>query len=109
MSLGNTKSNGNKGNNYPFQKANLKFLEKISQGSAAPGVQKIPGLIRSSSTGSIPAGTFSATFYNGGATNATVLGAALKPGEQVTFGDPDGIGVINYDATGTDLLIATTS
>jgi hypothetical protein len=68
------------------------------------------GMTRSSGIGSVSAGARSASFYNAGDVNATVAGALLLAGEQVSFsagGQGDTLGAIAYDATGTDLLITT--
>ena len=54
MSIGNIKSEGNKGNNYPWQKAVLQFLDQISANTGPTGVDyesrttKINILIKSS-------------------------------------------------------------
>lgn len=69
-----------------------------------------PSMTRAAGAGSVAAGARSASFYNAGAANATVLGTTLKPGEQVSFsadGLRDVLGAIAYDGTGTDLLITS--
>lgn len=69
---------------------------------------RTPSLSRSSASGAVASGAKSVVFANAGATNATVAGAALKPGERVTFSTEgaDVLGAISYDATGTELAIA---
>lgn len=42
MSLGNTKSSGNKGNNYPFQKAVIKLISSLVELLANPSVPQVP-------------------------------------------------------------------
>lgn len=67
-------------------------------------------MLRSSAVGSVTAGKRSMSFYNAGAANATVAGATLKPGEAVSFsadGLRDVLAAVNYDGTGTDLLITS--
>lgn len=69
-----------------------------------------PAMIRSSAAGTVAAGKRSIAIYNAGGANATVLGAVLKPGEQVSFsadGLRDTLAAIAYDGTGTDLLITS--
>jgi hypothetical protein len=109
MSIGNLKTNGNKGNNFPYQLAVLELLRQIASGTGGSGVARASSMIRSSSAGSISAGAKSVSFYNSGTVNATVLGSALKPGEQVTFSveNPDTLQTIPYSGVGTDLLITT--
>lgn len=73
-------------------------------------VVRTPTMTRASAPGNVPAGARSASFYNAGGANATVLGASLLPGEQVSFSagaEDDTLAVIAYDGTGTDLLITT--
>lgn len=67
-------------------------------------------MLRSSAASSVTAGKRSMAFYNAGAANATVAGATLKPGESVSFsadGLRDVLAAVNYDGTGTDLLITS--
>jgi len=60
MSAGNTKTDGNKGNNYPWQIGMLKLLKSIYSA------------IVSSSPGSIPAGSILDDYFEG-ATNAQTI------------------------------------
>ena len=109
---GNTRDSGNKGSNYPWQKAVLKLLGAIATGSGGAPVVRTPSMVRASAAGSIAAGKKSVSFFNGGAVNATVLGVALKPGEEVNFSvlaPSDTLTAFPYDGTGTDLLITTLS
>jgi hypothetical protein len=111
MSIGNLKDNGNKGNNFPYQLAVLKLLDQIAIniGSGGLPVVRNPSMIRTSTNGTVSAGVKSVSFYNTGATSATVLGTVLKAGEQVTYSveNPDTLAAFPYDATGTELLITT--
>lgn len=117
MSIGNLKDQGNKGNNFPYQYAVLKLLDGILQattggggGGCCPATARTPSMTRSTGAGNIPAGARSASFYNAGGANATVLGSVLKPGEAVDFSagsNLDTLGVIAYNATGTELLITS--
>ena len=113
MSIGNLKTYGNKGNNFPFQ---LKVLQGITNILAIisgtsivinPQV-KTANIKRSNSTGTVAAGTFSVSFANTGLANATVNLISLKPGETINFDAGalnNTLNAIPYDATGTELLI----
>jgi len=128
MSIGNLKTNGNKGNNFPYQLAVLKLLEQIALGGGCPcpssaqevtllqvltkltAVTTTPSLARvTNALGSpIAAGAKSVTVYNAGAANGVVLGSTIKPGESLTWsaGDMNNtLGAISYDGTGTELVI----
>jgi hypothetical protein len=114
MSLGNLKTEGNKGNNFPFQLKVLQGLQctcdelkAIGVDTAAieatlldieatlqvvetntTGVARIPGIIRPTSSGDV--NTVAATFYsvsvaNVGLADGTVLGVQIKPGEILNF------------------------
>lgn len=132
MSIGNTKTNGNKGNNYPFQLAVLQLLDQIAAGGGGGGgcpcpsnaqeatlalvlaaltpVPTTPNLIRSSAAGNVAAGAKSVTVYNAGAANGLVLGQAIKVGESLTWsagGINNTLSAISYDGTGTELVITT--
>ena len=115
MSIGNLKTEGNKGNNFPFQLKVLQGLQctcdelkAIGVDTAAieatlldieatlqvvetntTGVSRTPGIIRPSNT-SGNLNTVSATFYsvsvaNVGLVDGTVLGAVIRPGEILNF------------------------
>jgi hypothetical protein len=69
---------------------------------------RIATLVRSSIVGTIAVNARNASIYNAGNANGTVLGAILKPGEAIDFdagGQKDILGVIAYDATGTEFLV----
>lgn len=113
MSVGNLKDYGNKGNNFPFQ---LKVLQGITSVlTAITGITinvdpeaKVTNVLRSSTTGTIAAGAFSASFGNVGAANATVKGVTIKPGETINFDAGamnNTLDAIAYNGTGTELLI----
>jgi len=75
-------------------------------------VVRTPVMVRASAAGTVPAGARSASIYNAGGGNATVLGATLLPGERVSFsadGEDDTLAVIAYNGTGTDLLVTYVS
>jgi hypothetical protein len=110
MSIGNLKTYGNKGNNFPFQ---LKVLQGItdvinSLTGVTAGASRTTNILRPTTSGTITAGKRSASFSNVGTANATIKGVVLKPGETVNF-DAGAINntldAIAYDATGSELLI----
>lgn len=116
MSVGNLNTQGDKKNNFQYQLSVLQLLEKIANsgggggGGCCPAVVRTPTMKRDNLPGSILVGARSVSFFNAGATNGTVLGAILKPGEMVTFSaesTSDTLTAIAYDGTGTDLLITT--
>jgi hypothetical protein len=113
MSIGNLKTYGNKGNNFPFQ---LKVLQGITDLiTAITGVSisinpqvRATNVVRTSAAGSVSAGKYSVSFGNVGAANGTVKGVTLKPFETINFDAGtlnNTLDAIGYDATGTDFLI----
>lgn len=110
MSVGNLKTYGNKGNNFPFQ---LKVLQGItsvinSLTGVTTGASRVTNILRPTSTGTIAAGAYSGSISNVGAANGTVKTITLKPGETVNF-DAGAVNntldAIAYNATGTEFLI----
>lgn len=112
MSIGNKNTQGDKKSNFGYQLAVLELLGQLvaGGGGCCPQTIRQPNMFRSATTGTVTAGKRSASFFNAGATNTTVLGAILKPGEMVTFSAESTLDVltaISYDGTGSDLLITT--
>lgn len=110
MSVGNLKTYGNKGNNFPFQ---LKVLQGItsvinSLTGVTTGASRVTNILRPTSTGTIAAGTYSVSISNVGNANGTVKTITLKPGETVNF-DAGALNnildAVAYNATGTEFLI----
>lgn len=111
MSIGNTKSYGNKGNNFPWQLQMLQGLQGIidtlNHGVCCPPQLRTPVVIYETSPGSIPDGTYGFSIANVGGAPGTVNGQTLEHGITINF-DP---GVNNtlvglpYDPTGTKFLI----
>lgn len=56
-----------------------------------------------STSGTIPE-NYGGSVYNTGSANATFNGVTLRPGMSISWNDGE-FGTINYDATGTSLLI----
>lgn len=110
MSIGNLKTEGNKGNNFPFQLKVLQGLQSTMNNTT--GVARTPGIIRPSNvSGNL--NTVVATFYsvsvaNVGLADGTVLGVQIKPGEILNF-SADALNnfftSFAYDATGTEFII----
>lgn len=119
MSVGNLKDEGNKGNNFPFQK-NLLLAEGeqillltgiLSALGGAVGPSTATGPIRTSGAGSIPAGVTAFSVYNAGNANGLINGGTIKKGEQMSWDAKGGsyfTGPIAYDGTGTELVITYT-
>ena len=113
MSIGNLKTEGNKGNNFPWQHKVLLGLDKLL--SAISGTSsyltpqaRVTNILRATSVGTIVAGKYSASFANVGSANAIVKGVVIKAGETINFDAGtlnNTLDVIAYDATGTELLI----
>lgn len=100
----------------PLQFVNPQFVldniltQVTAINTALASVSRTPTMLRAAGVGIVTAGKRSVSFYNAGGNNATVLGAPLLPGEQVSFpagGQGDILTALAYDATGTDLLITT--
>ncbi len=110
MSIGNLKTYGNKGNNFPFQ---LKVLQGITDlinsfTGATNGATRVTNIVRPTSTGTIPAGAYSGSISNVGSANGSVKTITLKPGETVNFDAGslnNTLDAIAYNATGTEFLI----
>lgn len=113
MSVGNINSYGDKKNNFSFQYKVLKGITDVL--TAITGITinvdpeaKTTNIVRSSAAGTVSAGKFSASFANVGAANATVKGVTIKPGETINFDAGalnNTLDAIDYDGTGSDLLI----
>lgn len=131
MSIGNTKTDGNKGNNFPYQHNVLKGLQGVLQDlqnllvnttglatestlqiveTNTSGVQRMPRFIRETSAGDLITfgPVYSVSVANVGLSNGLVLGTSISPGEIVNF-SADALNNyfkgFDYDGTGTELLI----
>jgi hypothetical protein len=115
MSTGNIKTEGNRGNNYPYQSKVLKGLEKalIDLGllnTSVNSYDRTPNILRETGSGVINAQVYSFSVHNAGIFDGTILGSVIKPGETLNFsaGALNNFytaGTITYDGTGTELLI----
>lgn len=120
MSVGNLKTNGNKGNNFPFQSNTLIILEQIRQaiiaggggggGGCCPATIRTPSVQRVVAAGTIAAGARAVSIANVGDQTGTVLGTNLKGGEVISFSagsDQDTLSAIAYNPGTSEFLITT--
>jgi hypothetical protein len=115
MSIGNLKTKGAKGTNYPWQQMVLNSLASLignnsSVANAVAKRTKTPNMLRVTNSGVVPGTPFSVSVANVGTNNGTILGAIIKPGETVNFdsgalNNDFLVGSFTYDASGTELLI----
>jgi len=117
MSIGNVKTEGSKGNNFPWQLKMLQGLQGIidvlNAGVCCPPQVRTSNFLRptGASSGTIAAGTFSMSFASVGTGNATVGGITLKPGETINFDAGalnNTLGAVVYSTTPTGELIIIT-
>ena len=111
MSIGNLKTDGNKGNNFPWQLKMLQGLQGIINAIFATAPlspqSRIPHIYTNVSSGMVPGNNYGFSIANVGAANGTVDGIVLKPGYTVSFSPTsiDNLNSLTYDATGTEFLI----
>jgi hypothetical protein len=103
MSVGNLKTEGSKGTNFPWQYKMLKGigeLVRISGGGGSTAIKRTVNSKRPKSGDLDDAGTiedaYSASFANVGAADITVNGTVVEVGETVNF---DGNGPLLSDIT----------
>lgn len=111
MSVGNLKTDGQKGNNFPWQLQMLKglqgIIDSLQHGVCCPPKLRTPVILYDTFPGSIPDGTYGFSIANVGVLQGLVNGQALDPGITINF-DPgvnNTIGGLPYDPTGTAFLI----
>jgi hypothetical protein len=134
MSIGNNKSEGNKGYNYPYQSNVLKGLQRtldqlqqliantVPIGDLATeatlsnvdtkvtAVNRTPNYLRVTNSSAVNVPTYSLSVANIGLADGTFLGTLLRPGEVLNFdaGSLNNVypsGVFTYNATGTEFII----
>jgi hypothetical protein len=120
MSIGNLKTEGNKGNNFPWQYKMLLGLQGIIDSNTncctkltallAPQ-ERTSRIVRSTGPFTNATDVYSFSIANVGTADGTALGVTIKPGEIVNFdasamNNYFGIGAITADGTGTELLIS---
>ena len=116
MSIGDTKSYGNKGNNFPWQLQMLKGLQGIidtlTAGVCCPPQRRYSNILSvSNAPGIIVDGSYGFSIANVGTAAGTVDGQSLPAGVTINF-DPgvnNTISGLPYDATGTEFLITIMS
>lgn len=113
MSVGNINSYGDKKNNFSWQLKVLRGLDGIlsaisGSGSFIAPQAKVTNILRETGPGTIATARYSAAFGNVGNADAFVKGVTLKPGETISFDAGalnNTLDAIDYDGTGTELLI----
>jgi hypothetical protein len=115
MSLGNKKTQGGKGTNYPWQTmlinaVNALFGNGDDIKNILAGKSKTPNMLRTTTSGTVPGETYSVSVANVGSADGTFLGATIKAGEELDFNagalnNSFAAGSFAYDATGTEFLI----
>jgi hypothetical protein len=121
MSIGNLKTDGNKGNNFPWQLKVLQGLQAVIDNNCCVEIlalldsidgrlkskQRRANVLNTSTSGTVPV-CYSFSIANVGAAAGTVEGVSIPAGTTVNFD----AGVLNntltgaiYDATGTTFLI----
>ena len=116
MSVGNLKTEGNKGNNMPFQLRLLQIMGAIL--GNANSTSNTPHAVSATGTGSVSVPVKNITFQNAGGANGTVTingtVITLAAGKSLSF-DAGGQGntfptaMFSYNGTGTTLLITYTT
>jgi len=111
MSVGNLKTDGQKGNNFPWQLKMLQglqgIIDSLQHGVCCPPQQRRPVVGYETTPGSIPDDTYGFSIANVGAAAGTVDGSPLAAGVTINF-DPgvnNTLVGLSYDATGTTFLI----
>lgn len=113
MSIGDLITNGNKGNNFPWQLKMLQGLQGIinALSGSTNGQVRQAGVERVSAAFTSLVNVYSFSVANVGTANGTVAGVTIKPGEILNY-DAGGInnyfaaGDLSADGTGTALLIS---
>lgn len=110
MSIGNVKTEGSKGNNFPWQLKMLEGLQAILNAltGTTNGQQRAPKILSDLGPSSTPLGAYSFSIANVGAAAGTVDGQILPAGTTINYNGGalnNKLDSISYDATGTTFLI----
>jgi len=111
MSVGNLKTDGQKGNNYPWQLKMLQGLQGIidalTVGTCCPPQSRYTNIASSTVAGIVPPSTYSFSIANVGAAAGTVEGVSLPAGVTINYNAElnNTLTGVAYDATGTTFLI----
>lgn len=111
MSIGDTKSYGNKGNNFPWQLQMLKGLQGIidalTVGTCCPPKSRSTNIVSATGVGTVPANTYSLSIANVGNAAGSVGGVSVPAGVVINYNAElnNTLTGIAYNATGTTFLI----
>jgi hypothetical protein len=117
MSIGNLKTDGNKGNNFPFQLKVLQGLQAVIDNADAcctqlskllEPKQRIVTVTNATGPDTTPDGVFSVSIANVGTASGTVGGATIPAGTTLNFDAGvlnNTLDAISYDATGTTFIV----
>lgn len=111
MSVGNLKTDGQKGNNFPWQLKMLQGLQGIidalTAGTCCPPQSRSTNILSSTGAGVVPPNTYSLSIANVGAAAGTVGGVSVPAGVTINYSAElnNTLTGIAYNATGTTFLI----
>jgi hypothetical protein len=120
MSIGNLKTEGNKGNNFPFQLKVLQGLQALIDSTSAnidcctdlnkllQSRERTVTVINATGPDTTPGGVFSVSIANVGTASGTVGGATIPAGTTLNFDAGvlnNTLTAISYDATGTTFIV----
>jgi hypothetical protein len=123
MSIGNLKTEGNKGNNFPFQLKVLQGLQAIANNTATgddiasilndiltilQGEARTPQIISSTGAGATP-NAYSVSIANVGSGVGVINGVNIPAGTTLNFdgGFNNLLDPMSYNATGTTFIITS--
>ena len=111
MSVGNLKTDGQKGNNFPWQLKMLQGIQGIinalTAGVCCPPEIRNTNIVSATGIGSIPDNTYSFSIANVGASAGSVGGVSIPAGVTINYNAElnNTLTGIAYNATGTTFLI----
>ena len=111
MSIGDTKSYGNKGNNFPWQLKMLQGIQGIinalTAGVCCPPEVRTTNIVSATGAGVVPPNTYSFSIANVGASAGSVGGVSIPAGVTINYNAElnNTLTGIAYNATGTTFLI----
>jgi hypothetical protein len=111
MSVGNLKTDGQKGNNFPWQLKMLQGIQGIitavTASACCPPEKRSTNIVSATGAGSVPNGVYSLSIANVGNAAGTVEGVSVPAGVVINFSAElnNYLELTNYNATGTTFLI----
>lgn len=111
MSVGNLKTDGQKGNNFPWQLKMLQGIQGIitavTASACCPPEKRSTNIVSATGAGVVPDNTYSFSIANVGNAAGTVDGVSVPAGVVVNFSAElnNFLEGIPYNATGTTFLI----